>query len=243
MEYNYYNLFLLFFIYSFIGYIAESISVSMAEKKIVLNRGFLVGPYIPIFGYGSMAMILTLQKYKGDVVALFIMSMTVCLTIEYLCSLIAEKIFHLRWWDYSDKKFNINGRICLQNGVLFGLAGVLVVEYLNPWLENLILLLPNNLMVTISIILSIIFYADTIVSGTTVIKFNKSFKRYGEDNTNEVKSKIIEELHNNFLTKRLINAFPHAKDKSHKFKDIRKHPTTNSGVKHKQNELSNKAYP
>lgn len=222
MEYNYYNLFLLFFIYSFIGYIVESTSVSIMEKKVVLNRGFLVGPYIPIFGYGSMAMILTLQKYKGDIVALFIMSMTVCLTIEYLCSLIAEKIFHLRWWDYSDKKFNINGRICLQNGVLFGLAGVLVVEYLNPWLENLILLLPNNLMLTISIILSIIFYADTIVSGTTVIKFNKSFKRYGEDNTNEVKSKIIEELHNNFLTKRLINAFPHAKDKSHKFKDIRK---------------------
>lgn len=222
MEYNYYNLFLLFFIYSFIGYIVESISVSIMEKKIVLNRGFLVGPYIPIFGYGSMAMILTLQKYKGDIIALFIMSMTVCLTIEYLCSLIAEKIFHLRWWDYSDKKFNINGRICLKNGVLFGLAGVIVVEYLNPYLENLILLLPNNIMVIISIILSIIFYADTIVSGTTVIKFNKSFKRYGEDNTNEVKSKIIEELHNNFLTKRLINAFPHAKDKSHKFKDIRK---------------------
>lgn len=222
MEYNYYNLFLLFFIYSFIGYIVESISVSIMEKKVVLNRGFLVGPYIPIFGYGSMAMILTLQKYKGDIIALFIMSMTVCLTIEYLCSLIAEKIFHLRWWDYSDKKFNINGRICLKNGVLFGLAGVIVVEYLNPYLENLILLLPNNIMVIISIILSIIFYADTIVSGTTVIKFNKSFKRYGEDNTNEVKSKIIEELHNNFLTKRLINAFPHAKDKSHKFKDIRK---------------------
>ena len=222
MEYNYYNLFLLFFIYSFIGYIVESTSVSIMEKKVVLNRGFLVGPYIPIFGYGSMAMILTLQKYKGDIIALFIMSMTVCLTIEYLCSLIAEKIFHLCWWDYSDKKFNINGRICLQNGVLFGLAGVIVVEYLNPCLENLILLLPNNIMVIISIILSIIFYADTIVSGTTVIKFNKSFKRYGEDNTNEVKSKIIEELHNNFLTKRLINAFPHAKDKSHKFKDIRK---------------------
>ncbi len=222
MEYNYYNLFLLFFIYSFIGYIVESTSVSLAEKKIVLNRGFLVGPYIPIFGYGAMSMISTLQKYKGDIIALFIMSMTVCLTIEYLCSLIAEKIFHLRWWDYSDKKFNINGRICLQNGVLFGLAGVLVVEYLNPWLENLILLLPNNLMVTISIILSIIFYADTIVSGTTVIKFNKSFKRYGEDNTNEVKSKIIEELHNNFLTKRLINAFPYAKDRRAKFEELRK---------------------
>lgn len=222
MEYNYYNLFLFFFIYSIIGYIVESTSVSLTEKKIVLNRGFLIGPYIPIFGYGSIAMILALQKYKNDIIALFIMSMIVCLTIEYLCSLIAEKIFHLRWWDYSNKKFNINGRICLQNGVLFGLAGVLVVRYINPWLESLILLLPNNVLMTISIILSIIFYTDTIISGGTVIKFNKSFKRYGEDNTGEVKNKIVEELHNNFLTKRLINAFPHAKDKSHKFRDIRR---------------------
>ena len=93
MEYNYYNLFLLFFIYSIIGYIVESTSVSLTEKKIVLNRGFLIGPYIPIFGYGSIAMILALQKYKNDIIALFIMSMIVCLTIEYLCSLIAEKYF------------------------------------------------------------------------------------------------------------------------------------------------------
>lgn len=136
MEYNYYNLFLLFFIYSFLGYIVESTSVSMIEKKVVWNRGFLVGPYIPIFGTGAMIMVLTLQKYKDEVVALFIMSMVVCLTIEYLCSLIAEKLFNLRWWNYSDKLFNINGRICLQNGILFGLAGVLVVKYVNTWLEK-----------------------------------------------------------------------------------------------------------
>ena len=191
MEYNYYNLFLLFFIYSFLGYIVESISVSLMEKKVVWNRGFLVGPYIPIFGTGAMTMILTLQKYKDDIVALFIMSMVVCLTIEYLCSLVAEKIFKLRWWNYSDKLFNINGRICLQNGILFGIGGVLIVKYVNTWIENLILLLPNSLMVTLSIILTIIFVSDTILSLHTVIKFNSSFKRYSADNTQEVKKKIL----------------------------------------------------
>lgn len=221
MEYNYYNLFLLFFIYSFLGYIVESISVSLIEKKIVWNRGFLVGPYIPIFGTGAMTMILTLQKYKDDTIALFIMSMVVCLTIEYLCSLIAEKIFKLRWWNYSDKLFNINGRICLQNGILFGLGGVLIVKYVNTWIENLILLLPNSLMITLSIIFSIIFVADTIISTHTVIKFNSSFKRYSADNTQEVKKKILEELQHNFLLNRLVKAFPNAKDKRDHYKQLR----------------------
>lgn len=221
MEYNYYNLFLLFFIYSFLGYIVESISVSLMEKKVVWNRGFLVGPYIPIFGTGAMIMILTLQKYKDDIVALFIMSMVVCLTIEYLCSLVAEKIFKLRWWNYSDKLFNINGRICLQNGILFGIGGVLIVKYVNTWIENLILLLPNSLMVTLSIILTIIFVSDTILSLHTVIKFNSSFKRYSADNTQEVKKKILEELQRNFLLNRLVKAFPNAKDKRDHYKQLR----------------------
>ncbi len=221
MEYNYYNLFLLFFIYSFLGYIVESISVSLMEKKVVWNRGFLVGPYIPIFGIGAMTMILTLQKYKDDIVALFIMSMVVCLTIEYLCSLVAEKIFKLRWWNYSDKLFNINGRICLQNGILFGIGGVLIVKYVNTWIENLILLLPNFLMVTLSIILTIIFVSDTILSLHTVIKFNSSFKRYSADNTQEVKKKILEELQRNFLLNRLVKAFPNAKDKRDHYKQLR----------------------
>lgn len=221
MEYNYYNLFLLFFIYSFLGYIVESISVSLIEKKVVWNRGFLVGPYIPIFGTGAMTMILTLQKYKDDIIALFIMSMVVCLTIEYLCSLIAEKIFKLRWWNYSDKLFNINGRICLQNGILFGIGGVLIVKYVNTWIENLILLLPNSLMVTLSIILTIIFVSDTILSVHTVIKFNSSFKRYSADNTQEVKKKILEEIQHNFLLNRLVKAFPNAKDKRDHYKQLR----------------------
>ena len=221
MEYNYYNLFLLFFIYSFLGYIVESISVSLMEKKVVWNRGFLVGPYIPIFGTGAMTMILTLQKYKDDIVALFIMRMVVCLTIEYLCSLVAEKIFKLRWWNYSDKLFNINGRICLQNGILFGIGGVLIVKYVNTWIENLILLLPNSLMVTLSIILTIIFVSDTILSLHTVIKFNSSFKRYSADNTQEVKKKILEELQRNLLLNRLVKAFPNAKDKRDHYKQLR----------------------
>ena len=221
MEYNYYNLFLLFFIYSFLGYIVESISVSLMEKKVVWNRGFLVGPYIPIFGTGAMTMILTLQKYNEDIVALFIISIVVCLTIEYLCSLVAEKIFKLRWWNYSDKLFNINGRICLQNGILFGIGGVLIVKYVNTWIENLILLLPNSLMVTLSIILTIIFVSDTILSLHTVIKFNSSFKRYSADNTQEVKKKILEELQRNFLLNRLVKAFPNAKDKRDHYKQLR----------------------
>ena len=136
MEYNYVNLFILFFIYSVLGYIVESISVSMIEGKVVWSRGFLIGPYIPIFGTGSILMVLILKKYYDDIFALFIMSMIVCLTLEYLTSYIGEKLFHLRWWNYSDKKFNINGRICLENGILFGVAGIFIIRYVNSFFEK-----------------------------------------------------------------------------------------------------------
>ena len=138
MEYNYVNLFILFFIYSVLGYIVESISVSMIEGKVVWSRGFLIGPYIPIFGTGSILMVLILKKYYDDIFALFIMSMIVCLTLEYLTSYIMEKLFKARWWDYSDRRFNINGRICLETMVPFGLLGCLLMYVINPFISGII---------------------------------------------------------------------------------------------------------
>lgn len=98
---------------------------------------------------------------------------------------------------------------------------MLVVKYVNTWLEKLILLLPNSLTIILSIILTVIFVSDIILSTHTVIKFNSSFKRYSADNTQEVKKKIIEELQHNFLLNRLVKAFPNAKDKREYYKQLR----------------------
>ena len=125
--------FVLFMLYSFIGYVAEIIAVSIIQKRVVLNRGFLIGPYLPIYGVGCMIMVLFLRRYENDLLALFIMSAFYCSVLEYFTSLIMEKIFKLRWWDYSNNKFNINGRICLKNAVLFGIGGIIVVKVLHPF--------------------------------------------------------------------------------------------------------------
>ena len=92
--------FLFFFLYSVIGYIAEIAFVSIKTKKIVFNRGFLIGPYLPIYGFGSLILILFLRRYEEDPVVLFVLGAVFCTTLEYFTSLIMEKIFKLRWWDY-----------------------------------------------------------------------------------------------------------------------------------------------
>lgn len=222
MKYNYYTLFLIFFIYAVLGYIVESISVSIIEKKVTFNRGFLIGPYLPVFGFGGLIMTVALSKYSKDLVALFIMSMASCLILEYITSYILEKIFKLRWWDYSDKKFNLNGRICLEVGVMFGLAGVVSIRLVNPLIERMFNLIPESTLVVIVFVLTIIILIDLYISTKTIMKFRSSFTRYSKDSTKEVKRKIIEELNKNgFFIKRLFNSFPTATDKKKRFKELR----------------------
>ena len=122
-------------LYSFFGWLLEVIVTFIKSKKIV-NRGFLIGPYCPIYGKGALLIVLLLKKYENDIIALFVMAVVVCSIIEYITSYVLEKLFNTRWWDYSNIKFNINGRVCLQNLVAFGIFGVLLLKYVNPFLLN-----------------------------------------------------------------------------------------------------------
>ncbi len=108
---------LLFFLYSFLGWCLEVLCKLVSEKKFV-NRGFLIGPYCPIYGYGAILMSVLLQKYLDDPFTLFIMIVLICSVLEYFTSFFLEKIFHTRWWDYTKYRFNINGRICLETMIL-----------------------------------------------------------------------------------------------------------------------------
>lgn len=215
--YNYCLLFITFFIYSVIGYITEVSCVSIRSKKLVLSRGFLIGPYLPIFGIGGLFMSLFLTKYDKSLIELFVMSMTSCLTIEYIGSLLLEKIFKLRWWDYSNKKYNINGRICLETGILFGLGGIVVVKLINPLLNSLLLSIPKPIIILIGIILSLIFITDLIISINITYNFKINFEKYNnKDATEEIRRLIRDELaRKHSLTYRLLNSFPNAKDKQH----------------------------
>lgn len=205
------NYILLFFIYSFAGWFVELTREYIRSKKVV-NRGFLVGPYCPIYGCGAILITFLLQKYSDDALVTFVLSTVICGILEYLTSYIMEKIFKARWWDYSDRKFNINGRICLENLVWFGLGGTMVVNYINPLLLDCFKVIPELLL---HIILGIIitgFLVDIIVSLRIIFNL-KEMKKELRDNTIEISAKvrkiILKKLN---LYRRLVNAFPKIKD-------------------------------
>lgn len=209
--------FLLFMIYSMIGWICETICCSFCQKKLVLNRGFLIGPYCPIYGCGALFLIFLLKKYTGDSLVLFVMSALGASILEYLTSYIMEKLFKARWWDYSNKSFNINGRICLQNSILFGMLGLVIMYIINPffikWLQNLSLFC----LLLISIILLIIFLTDIIISFLIMFQIRSDTILLLQDSTEFISKQVRDILSKNRLLKaRLLNAFPHARILNHK---------------------------
>ena len=153
------SIFLLFIIYSFIGYILEITNCFIRNKKLVLNRGFFLGPYLPIYGISCLLMGSFIIRYKDDLFTVFVMSAFVCTTVEYITSYILEKIFKARWWDYSDRKFNLEGRVCLFNAFLFGIGGLVFTYIINPIVVFLISKLSITLLRIISITLMVIFAA------------------------------------------------------------------------------------
>ena len=201
----------LFFIYSFAGWLMEVIRVSKKEKKFV-DRGFLIGPYCPIYGCGVLLITILLRKYTDDIIVTFFMSLIICGTLEYLTSYLMEKIFKARWWDYSDRKFNINGRVCLENLIPFGIAGCIIVYIINPFLLNLIDMVPDIVMNIMLGILVVLFIADIAVSFKIILNL-KVVKKELKDNTDEISEKVKKIiLKKSRLYRRLVNAFPRIKD-------------------------------
>lgn len=213
MEYNIVTYFLLFMIYSVVGWIMEVTCKSFEAKKFI-NRGFMIGPYCPIYGWGAIFITILLKRYIADWIVLFFMSMITCGVLEYLTSYVMEKLFHARWWDYSKRKYNINGRICLETLVPFGLLGLTIMYITNPIILNGLKNIPDNILNVIAIVLFVIFTIDGIVSlkvvsnvRTTSTKLNKEAKTM--DNTEEITAKVKEILRNkSALNRRLINAYP-----------------------------------
>ena len=203
---NFLNVYLLFWTFSIIGWLMEVVVCSFTDKRLV-NRGFLIGPYCPIYGFGAIIMLL-LTPYKEHVFVLFILALVLCSVLEYLTSFIMEKFFKVRWWDYSNDSFNINGRICLRNAIAFGALGVLFTKYLNPIFMYGINSLSIKTIQIISIIVFIITTLDIIVSlkamnsvKNFVIKNKEKF--YKKDATSDIK-KIINV---NYLEKRLMKTY------------------------------------
>ena len=182
---------LLFFIYSFLGWLMEVIIGLVTTKKFV-NRGFLIGPYCPVYGVGVCLLTFFLNKYADDIAILFFMSILICGSLEYFTSYIMEKVFKARWWDYHNRKFNINGRICLETLVPFGIIGVVLIKFVNSFFLQLLNFAPLK---WILLALVIIFVIDFGFSLKTILKFRKettNVEREIKDNTEEISLKVKE---------------------------------------------------
>lgn len=193
MESIIFNLLIYFVVYSIGGWVLETIFRSFCEKKLV-NTGFLNGPFCPIYGLGTIIMILFLEKFKRSIILLFIISFLILSIWEYIVGVLLEKIFKTRYWDYSNHKININGRVCLTNSIFWGILGVLFIKYIHPFIEKNIETIDPFLLKNIILIITCLVLIDTIISIISTINIKVTLQKVEELN-NQIKEKI-EELKN-----------------------------------------------
>lgn len=204
MLYKVCYIFIIFLIYSLIGWILE-IGNSLVNEKKFVNCGFFIGPYCPIYGVGVLLITYLLHNYTDNFLVLFILAMVLCMALEYVTSLLLELLFHARWWDYSNRKYNINGRICLETAIPFGIMGSLIMYILNPIVYGMMNKLLPKFVIILGLTLMLLFIIDAIITFNVVIKFRKKANRK-KDETEEI-NKIIK----NIFFKRLIASFPNLK--------------------------------
>lgn len=161
-------------IYSIAGWIYESILCSITERRLI-NRGFLNGPYCPIYGSGAVLVVIFLGKVSNPLLIFMIGVLLTC-SLEYLTSFLMEKVFHARWWDYSDRKFNINGRVCLIGAVIFGAFSVLLIEYIHPYVVQFTNQIPLLTFHIVTALLFLIFMTDSAITISGFTSFNLKLK-------------------------------------------------------------------
>jgi uncharacterized membrane protein len=171
---------LMFFLYAFFGWILEVVYYGITQKKFV-NRGFLYGPVCPIYGAGGTVVVLCLTPLKGFFPALYVSSVILTSVIEFLTGYVLEKLYHIRWWDYSDRKFNIKGYICPQFSLAWGVACTALMYFIHPLLyDTVIFRLGNTVKLIAVILLGIVFIADLIATVNTLKKLNLRIDRINE---------------------------------------------------------------
>lgn len=193
MENTIYNLLIYFIVYSIGGWIIEGIFRSFCEKKLI-NTGFLNGPFCPIYGIGTIIMILFLKKFQNNTIILFIISFLSLSIWEYTVGILLEKIFKTKYWDYSDHKINIKGRVCLTNSIYWGILGILFIKYIHPFVEQNITSINPNVLKNATLIITFLFIIDTTISVISTINIKAALQKIEELN-NQIKEKI-EELKN-----------------------------------------------
>jgi hypothetical protein len=163
-HYTVINLVLLFFIFSFVGWVYEC-TLDIISTGTFVNRGTMYGPWIPIYGIGGVSVLILLKPFKSKPVLTFFLTVLICGVIEYVSAWYLETFMHMKYWDYAGYFFNIQGRVCLEGLLIFGMAGIASIYSISPLLNNLLDRAPMHVKRFACIILSAGFLADLTYTG------------------------------------------------------------------------------
>lgn len=224
------NYFFYFIIYAFLGYVVEVCYVYIGSGKLT-NRGYLYGPICPIYGYGAVIILLCLNPVyeSGWWPLVFILGVALTSLLEYATSYVMEALFHMRWWDYSNKRFNLNGRICLKNSLLFGVLVMVVFYVIQPFISSIVSRIDSEVVkLFLFYLLLILHIVDTVLSTIKHINLTKVLLKIDEiieDGKTLINGKTIQLkafLNNTKLMKRILRLNRHYPSLKVKDKNKRK---------------------
>jgi len=152
-----------FIIYSFTGWLIE-ITYMFFTQGTFINRGFLYGPFCPVYGFGALILITFLKPRNQNVIWIFFASFILTSILEYFTGFLLETAFGKTWWDYSDQRFNINGRISLRNSLIWGVFSVLFIYFLQPVVSRAVRRMPSHFKSTTACLFLIYIFFDTMIA-------------------------------------------------------------------------------
>lgn len=198
MPQNFYELVWIFIIYAFLGWCTE-VSYAALDRGIFVNRGFLNGPYCPIYGFGVVIVVTILTPLQDNLLLLFFGSFLLTSVLEYITGFLLEKVFHDRWWDYSNKPFNLHGYVCLKFSIYWGLACTFIMKVIHPIIYRGITWIPHTLGVVLLVIFMTVFIVDCCITVSTILKFNKRLKLMDEmaEKIHKLSDEIGENIYEN----------------------------------------------
>ncbi len=173
--------FLFFYVYCFIGWIWESCYVS-AKKKQWVNRGFLHGPWLPIYGSGAMAILLTTIPVKEHIGMIFLVGMLSSTLLEFCTGACMERMFHVRYWDYSNQPLNVKGYICVPVSLGWGCFSVLLIKVIHVPVEHLILMISQPVGELLAFGLTILMVIDYTQSFNEALDLRDMLTKLTESN-------------------------------------------------------------
>lgn len=215
VKFDIWRIFSYFIIYSFIGFLIETIYALFTKGMIESRQSFVFGPFCAVYGIAGTAMIILLKNYKNNNIVLYFGGVFIGILIEYLTSFIGEQLLHVKWWDYSNAFLNLNGRVCFYYAIIWGFLSFLLIKHFNPIIDNFIDYNIKNITLKkyrIIIFLIITFMVgDCILTGYALDKFiyrisnNYDIDIFGINMNNKNKENYIDKY---FSNEKMIMLFP-----------------------------------